>query len=305
MNHSKAFRVLGPVVTAVLVAGLALLATALGRTQAGAATPWLNQPARVAAAPAARADAAECGANDISVRLARRGIVQDGNYAYVYAVRNVSGKTCYVSGYPRIIVGGRAVAHGPNVLSVGAGDLRPGQVAMFALTQTTTAGCSAGDSQNGVLKQTAESVLMSVGTHRPGAIGGVLISKCSRNAVTAVGLASAEPKPDALSRLYVRLDMPKTATAGQTLKFQVVLTNPTRKSIRLSPCPSYEIGISVAGEHAYRLNCADPVIAAGQSRAFEMEYSLPAGTKAGLAKIGWLLLNPSRTGSGTFIDIVN
>jgi hypothetical protein len=305
MNHSKAFRVLGPVVTAVLVAGIVLLATALGRTQAGAATPWLNQPARVAAGPAPRAGAAACGATDISVHLARRGIVQDGNYAYVYAVRNVSGMTCYVSGYPRVTVGGKAVAHGPNVLSVGAGDLRPGQVAMFALTQTTTAGCSATDAQNGVLKQTAEPAIMSAGAHESGAIGQVLISKCSRNAVTAVGLAPAEPKPDALSRLSVRLDMPKTATAGQTLKFQVVLTNPARKSIRLSPCPSYEIGISVAGVHAYRLNCANPVIAAGQSRAFDMEYRLPAGTQAGLAKIGWLLLNPSRTGSGTFIDIVN
>jgi len=305
MNHSKAFRVLGPAVAAVLVAGIALLATALGGTQAGAATPWLNQPARVAAAPAARAGAVACAAKDISVRLARRGIVQDGNYAYVYAVRNVSGQTCYVSGYPRVTLGGKAVAHGPNVLSVGAGDLRPGQVAMFALTQTTTPGCSAADSPNGVLKQTAEPALMPAGADEPGAIGQVLISKCSRNAVTAVGLAPAEPRPDALSRLSVRLDMPKTATAGQTLNFQVVLTNPGRKSIRLSPCPSYEIGISVAGEHAYRLNCADSVIAAGQSRVFDMEYMLPAGTQAGLAKIGWLLLNPSRTGSGTFIDIVS
>lgn len=309
MNHQKTFRVLGPVVTAVLVAGIALLATALASSQAGSAAPWLNAPVRVPASAAvrtglARTGTAKCGAKDIGVRLVRRGIVQDGNYAYVFGARNISGQACFVSGHPRITIRGRAVPAGPDVLSVVAGNLRPGDVAMFALTQTTKAGCSAGRSRSGVLKQTAESAVMSVGARRLGAIGKVLISKCTRNAVTAVGLAPAEPKPDALSRLSVRLDVPATAAAGQTLNFQVVLANPTSKPIRLSPCPSYEIGLSAARERAYRLNCADPVIGAGQSRTFDMRYRLPAGSRAGLAKVGWLLLNPRRTGSGTVIRIV-
>jgi hypothetical protein len=305
VNRAKAFRVLGPAAAAVLVAGVALLATTLASAQAGAATPWLNQHVRIPAVTAGRAGAAACEAKDISVRLARRGIVQDGYYAYVYGVRNVSGKTCFAASYPRITVGGKAVRHGPDVLSVAAGDLRPGQTAMFALTQTTAAGCSAGRSQNGVMKQVAEPARMPAGAHGTRLIGRVLVSNCTKNSVTALGLAPAEPKADALSRLSVRLRVPATATAGQTLKFEVVLTNPTRAPIRLSPCPGYEIGLSAAGQDAYRLNCADPVIAAGQSRAFEMEYRLPAGTRPGLAKVGWLLLNPRRTGSGTVIKIVN
>src|SRR5690348_13066646 len=87
-----------------------------GSSQAGSAAPWLNHPVKIPVAAAGRAGVAECGAKDTSVHLERRGIVQDGAYAYVYAVRNVSGRTCYVSGYPRITVAGKAVPDGPDVL---------------------------------------------------------------------------------------------------------------------------------------------------------------------------------------------
>jgi hypothetical protein len=304
MNQSKMVRLLGPVVTAALVAGVALLLTAMGRSSAGSAAPWLDQPVKIPVATPAHAGAPACAGTAVRVRPVRHGIVQDGAYAYVYSATNVSGNTCYVSGYPYVTIGRKVLSHGPDVLSVAAGDLRPRQAAMFALTQTTRPGCSAGASGNGVLKQAATAAVMSIGSARPRVTGEVLISKCTENSVTALGLPPAEPRADALSRLSVRLDMPATATAGQILKFQVVLSNPTRAPIRLSPCPGYEAGISAAGAHAYRLNCGNPLIAAGQSRVFEMEYAVPAGTRAGLAKIGWLLLNPRRTGSGTVITII-
>ncbi|HEX3514017.1 MAG TPA: DUF4232 domain-containing protein [Trebonia sp.] len=304
MNHSKAFRILGPVTAAVAVAAVAVLVAGLGRTQASSAVPWLDHPVKIPVATAARTDVARCAAGSVSVRLERRGIVQDGIYAYVYGVRNTGHEACSVSGYPRLTVAGKAVAHGPDVLSVAPGNLRPGQVATFALTQTVRPGCTA-NSRNGILKQVAKQVDLAIGTRRPGAIGQTLVSKCTKNSVSALGLAPAEPRADALSRLLIRLKVPALATAGQTLRFQVVLTNPTRAAIRLSPCPSYEVGISVAGEHAFELNCADPVIAAGHSRRFEMEYPVPAGARKGLAKIGWLLLDPRRTGSGTIVRIVS
>jgi hypothetical protein len=304
MNQRKTFRVLGPVTAAVAVAAVAVLVMALGRAQASSAVPWLDHPVKLPVATAASTDAASCTASSVSVRLERRGIVQDGTYAYVYGVRNTSHEACSVSGYPRITVAGKVITHGPDVLSVAPGDLRPGQVAMFALTQTVRAGCTA-TSRNGVLKQTAEQVELAIGTRRPGTIGQALVSKCTKNSVSALGLAPAEPRPDALSRLSVQLKVPAVATAGQTLRFQVVLTNPTRAAIRLSPCPDYEVGTSVASEYAFRLNCADPVITAGQSRIFEMEYTVPASAREGLAKIGWLLLNPMRTGSGTTVRIVS
>lgn len=304
MNQRKAFRILGPVTAAVAVAAIAVLVAALGRTQASSAVPWLDHPVKIPVATVARADVARCAAGSVSVRLERRGIVQDGIYAYVYGVRNTSHGACKVSGYPRITVAGKAVAHGPDVLSVVPGDLRPGRVATFALTQTVRAGCTA-TSRNGVLKQVARQVDLAIGTRRPGVIGRALVSRCTKNSVSALGLAPAEPRADALSRLLVRLKAPALATAGRTLRFEVVLTNPTRAAIRLSPCPSYEVGISAAREHAFRLNCADPVIAGGQSRTFEMEYAVPAGARSGLAKIGWLLLNPRRTGSGTIVRIVS
>jgi len=305
MNQSKMIRVLTPVVATALIVGVTLLVTAMGRTQPGSATPWLDKAVKMPVATAGHTGTAACDAKDLSVRLARRGIVQNGAYAYVYAASNARGQTCYISGYPDITVGRKAIRHGPDVLSVAAGDLRPGQAAMFALVQTTRPGCSAGASGNGIMKQTPKSALMAIGARRRAAIGKVLVNNCTENSVTAVGLPPAEPRPDALSRLSVRLDIPGTATAGQTLKFQVVLTNPTRAPIQLSPCPGYEIGISTAREHAYLLNCGDPRIAPGQSRVFDMQYTVPAGTQAGLAKIGWLLLNPRRTGSGTIINIVH
>lgn len=304
MNQTKAFRVLGPVGAAVAVAAVAVLVAAVGRTQASSAVPWLDHPVKIPVATVARAAAARCAASSVSVRLERRGIVQNGIYAYIYGVKNTGREACSVSGYPRVTVAGKAVAHGPDVLSVAPGDLHPGQVAMFALTQTVRAGCMA-TSRNGVLKQAAKQVDLTIGTGRLGAIGQALVSRCTENSVSALGLAPAEPRADSLSRLSVRLKVPALATAGRTMRFEVVLTNPTRAAIRLSPCPSYEVGISAAREQAFRLNCADPVIAAGRSRTFEMEYKVPAGTRDGLAKIGWLLLNPRRTGTGTIVRIVN
>jgi hypothetical protein len=303
ISQSKLSRVLAPVAAAVLAVGVVLLVTALGNTQAGSATPWLNRPVPLPAPHAGR-QAAACDTKAISVHMTRRGVVQDGSFAYVYDARNDGGRTCYISGYPRITIGGKTVVHGPDVLSVAPGNLRPDQDAIFAVTQTTMAGCHA-DTRNGVMKQTSISAFMSVGTRQSRVIGKVLINKCTMNFVSAIGLAPAEPEADALSRLSVRLNVPARAVAGQTLKFEVVLTNPTTAPIRLSPCPSYVIGVSAAREHAYRLNCANPLIAAGRSRVFDMEYALPAGTRAGLAKIGWLLLNPRRTGTGTIIHIVS
>jgi hypothetical protein len=302
---SKLFRILGPAAVAAVVTGVIFLANALGSTNPGSASAWLNQPVKVPMAASVRAAAASCAAKNLSVRLTRHGIVQGGTYAYVYDARNTSGKACYISGYPQITLAGKAVAHGPDILDVAAGTLSPGQAAMFALTQTVTPGCSAGATDNGIMKQTTKPALMSIGAHQSRAIGKVLVNKCTKNSVTALGLAPVEPKPDTLSVLSVRLEVPATATAGQTLNFRVVLTNPTRARVWLSPCPGYEVGISTAGEHAYRLNCVNSLIAPGQSRVFDMQYAIPASTRAGLAKIGWLLLNPQRTGSGTVINIVD
>jgi hypothetical protein len=99
------------------------------------------------------------------------------------------------------------------------------------------------------------------------------------------------------------MQTPASVRAGTTLRFAVTITNPTQAAIKLSPCPSYEVGISSARTLAYELNCSTPVILPGQTRTFDMQYAVPANTPAGLTKVGWFLLNPSRTGTGDVITI--
>jgi hypothetical protein len=202
-------------------------------------------------------------------------------------------------------IAGKPVSSGPNVLNVSAGTLAPGASAAFAIIQTPRGSCTP-RLRNGATASTAMTPQLKIGTQAGPAIraGTVLTSNCVTAQVTPIGLPMRQPKPDSLSGLHVALSTPSRVAAGQVLAFAVTITNPTRAAVRLSPCPSYEMGLSVARAQAYQLNCsAAPSIPAGQSRTYDMRFSIPAGAQAGLAKIGWFLLNPNRTGAGGAITI--
>jgi hypothetical protein len=306
VKFTKAARYLGPS-GAAAVAGLAVLAFASpGSAAAPAAIGWANRPATIPAVSApANPGLAVCATASLSTRMVGSGLVEHGVYAYIYSAKNSGTRACYVSGTPSVHIAGKPVASGPNVLNVSAGTLAPGASAIFAIIQTPRASCTP-KLRNGATASTAKTPLLKIGTQAGLAIraGTVLTSNCVAAHVTPIGLPMRQPKPDSLSGLHVVLSIPSRVAAGQVLAFAVTITNPTRAAVRLSPCPSYEMGLSVAPAKAYRLNCsAAPSIPAGQSRTYDMRFSLPAGAQAGLAKIGWFLLNPNRTGAGGAITI--
>jgi hypothetical protein len=267
---------------------------------------WVNRPAAIPAVKApANPGLAACATASLSINMVRRGIVGDGTYAYIYRARNIGSSACYVSGTPSVDIAGKPVALGANVLNVSPGPLAPGASATFAIMQTTRVNCTA-KLRRGVTATKAVRPLLRFGRQAvPAASAGiVLTSNCVTAHVTPIGLPMTEPKPDRFSGLRVGLAVPARVAAGQVLRFAVTITNPTPAAVRLSRCPSYEMGLSIAPAKAYKLNCsAAPAIGAGQSRTYEMQFSIPANAPAGLAKIGWFLLNPNRTGAGGSITI--
>lgn len=96
-----------------------------------------------------------------------------------------------------------------------------------------------------------------------------------------------------------RIIAPESVTAGERLRFTVVLTAPAGRDIALDPCPDYTISVYVNGptEASYALNCATvpyrdaagrPYLPAGTPVRFEMAAETPRVPAAG-AKLGWSL----------------
>lgn len=96
----------------------------------------------------------------------------------------------------------------------------------------------------------------------------------------------AEPAPIPPPELKAAyLHLPATAHLGETLDFQVRLTNISDHAVELAPpCPTYSIGFkpvaSPADRTTYLLNC-EPAgrLQPGQSVTFAMRYKIPPTTE--------------------------
>jgi Protein of unknown function (DUF4232) len=291
-------------VAAPAAAVFAVFFTANTGPQAASAINWVNQPVAI---PATRAPhnpgIPNCTQPALTVRLERRGLIGTGVYAYLYQARNKSAHACYLSGRPNVRAAGQAVPRAADVLNVEAGVLAPGATATFAIIQTPHLPCPAVARARPPARAMQAQVAIGAQPSQGASTETIFTSACTRLAVTPIGLPPTTPKPGPLAALNIRLYLPTTARAGQSLHFTVVITNPTAEPIRLSPCPDYETGISSAPAVAYKLNCP-AAIPAQRSLMFGMQYRVPAGTPSGVAKIGWFLLNPDRSGAGSAIRII-
>lgn len=310
MNRKKATRILAAAATALV--GLVAFASAHQFPQAAdtgssaTATRWLDHPTAIPAYSTARNPGiATCDSAGLSVHLERHGVLNFGTYAYIYSATNTTSHACYVSGLPSVKLAGKAVAGGANPMNLQAGVLAPGASATFAVTQSARPSCTPAVTSDGAARSSAVTPSVAIGAQSNAATsaGTVLVGNCTETTVTPIGLAPTQPAPGPLTPLDVQLQVPSSVRAGTTLQFSVTITNPTRAAIKLSPCPSYEVGISSAPTVAYELNCSTSVILPGQTLSYDMQYSVPAKTPTGVAKIGWFLLNPSRTGAGGVITI--
>jgi hypothetical protein len=104
------------------------------------------------------------------------------------------------------------------------------------------------------------------------------------------------PRPGTPDVLTVAAVVPSAATAGSTLRFVVTLSNPTRTTVRLTPCPRYGEGVFTNAGHVerwYRLDC-DTVSLIGPSTSvrYAMQLRVPAAA-GGMAKFWWQLAAPT------------
>jgi hypothetical protein len=88
------------------------------------------------------------------------------------------------------------------------------------------------------------------------------------------------------------MGVPDTLVAGQTLRYQVTITNASSVPIAFDTCPAYDEGFTPDGMVSYLLNCG-PVgrLEAGASATFAMEFTVRPFPKApiGQQKFLWRL----------------
>jgi hypothetical protein len=119
--------------------------------------------------------------------------------------------------------------------------------------------------------------------------------------MSAFGLPERVSQPQAApgtpGTLRASVRLPATARLGATLRYVVILSNPTPVSVVLTPCPGYTEYLGNEGggaEHAFALNCAarDEVPPQGDV-AYEMKLEAPTELLSGPAKLAWHLNTPT------------
>lgn len=105
-----------------------------------------------------------------------------------------------------------------------------------------------------------------------------------------------QPAPGTPGTLAVAAHFPDTVRQGTTIHFTVTLTNPTRVTVRLTPCPGYTLGIadSALHERSLLLNCDSVREISPHGRVrYAMELPVPAHPTVTIAKLFWSLNTPT------------
>ena len=140
-------------------------------------------------------------------------------------------------------------------------------------------------------------------------LGGVELVLCTDQVSAGFQLEPppAGAVPGTVATLTVRIEAPSTAKAGDTLRYTVVLSNPTDIDVPFDSCPAYTESIFVVDtrvmtRRTLQLNCATVhTINAHTEVTYEMVISVPIG--AGEAKFNWML-EPDGPGGGVPLTIV-
>lgn len=294
-----------------VVAGVAAIVTVDGdggrqdvRTVDGpGVVPWVDDPAPppVPTTPppsAPEPTSAPCRAQDLRASLGRAGAMM-GHTSQEVRLRNVATEPCWLDGYPTV----NAVSDdgpladqfmGTSFPDPGAGEVAPGGEGLVIFEGCST---SAGPPR-------AAAVYRDVSLTLPG--GGFLPVpglelECGAR-VSRLGVADAPPRlpvtereppaPGSLASLRAELAaLPEQVAPGATLRFEVVLANPTAVPVALDPCPGYSIDLAPGGtEVSAALNCR-PVgaIPPGGRVRFEMRYDLEEEVAAtgGVTRLSW------------------
>jgi hypothetical protein len=292
-----------------VIGGVGLLCAALifspetSRPKAVTTMPWLDQSVKpgVSELTSPASPGPACDLAGLTVSLDRKGAIGGGTFGYIYDITNNSGSTCTLSGYPNVKLGQSVLSHAPNSLNLVAGPLPPQGTGEFAIVESPQSSCVPPLSSPATVAPTLDGTSASDDRIQ---IAPIVVDPCSTVDVTRSGLVEQNPEPDDLSVLTVTLTAASPVHAGVALDFSVSLANTTVYAVPMSSCPDYEMGISGVGILTYQLNCEGlSSIAAGARVNFDMTYDVPADAPIGQAKLGWFLLNSTRTGAGMAITI--
>jgi hypothetical protein len=115
---------------------------------------------------------------------------------------------------------------------------------------------------------------------------------------------ATQPQPNYAERspLSVSIKLPDHVRAGQTLRYQVVLTNASASPFRFHDCPIYNEDASRVGSKnvaSYQLNCSGVGwLAPDASVTFAMVLDIPASTPPGSGGLRWQMGSAYGGGEG-------
>jgi hypothetical protein len=117
--------------------------------------------------------------------------------------------------------------------------------------------------------------------------------------------AGTEPQPTYVdtSSLSISVKLPDHVSAGQSLHYEVVLTNTSAAPFRFHDCPSYTEDASRPGRKNlanYQLNCSSVGwLGPSESVTFAMVLDIPADTPPGTGSLRWEMRSAFGGGEGS------
>lgn len=297
---------MGKRVAPVLLVVATLTGCSSGHAQRGV-VPWVDRPLPHYSAPEPTfvrysMSAPPCKARQLHV-LGRRDGVATGHRFEQFVFTNTSAAACLLRGYPTITAeapdGRRVVLHARHGGTFGGplvpADIPPGRRVVLNLG-TSDCGCTCLRPHPTIYRH------LEFGLPQGGSVPGgrlTLIKDCYLD-MSRFGLPRNDIEPQAQlgtpGTLVARARPPQSVKAGSLFHYTVELSNPTSRTVTLSPCPGYTENVyTPSGQtvRSYRLNC-DSVhsIAPHEGVRFAMQLAIPR-TASGFAKLGWSLDTPT------------
>lgn len=267
--------------------------------EAGTGTvPWVDRPGQMFVpealpTPTLPANAPPCTAAGLAVSPdgSQGG---GGQLDQMFSFRNVSTRTCILSGYPRVVVSepGKpdvTAREGGSFLVPGrSADMAPGGVTTLAIE--TDVDCGAHSSIHGfvpgLIYHTVTVGIPGGGQVRIHASLDVLCGVFAGNFGVAQPTRRYTSSP--VQGATVAIELPSSVEAGSTLHYVVALTNPTGRTMALHPCPSYTQTPGTPEEGFLQLNCDTiKAVAPHQTVRYAMQLRMPADQPTGLTTVCW------------------
>ncbi len=279
--------------------------------------PWVNRPLPLYVIPDPKpipypTSALPCRAEQLRVSQGRGGVGL-GNQLQQLVFINVGARPCLLRGSPTISAGTatgsrRALRpqHGGTYFGqLVPADLPPGGHVFLDLATST--GCEGGR------KPAVRYRKLLFALPQGGSVQAeqVSITEDCGLSMSDFGLprrySHPQPAPGTAGVLQVRLELPASVRAGTTLRYTVTLSNPTKTTVALHPCPGYSEGVYASGlvvRRSFALNCdsVHDIPAHGHVR-YAMRLALPRRLVPGIAKFGWNLNTPTGPFAGRIVRI--